>query len=64
VRSIARQKLGYFPLSRVEADRIRRFLVFGQATASILDPCAGTGAALAHLTAEAPVGKCAVEHDA
>ena len=28
MRGIARQKLGYFPLSQKEAERIRRFLSF------------------------------------
>jgi len=36
VRSIARQKLGYFPLSPTEAERIRRFLVFsGEETSAL-----------------------------
>jgi len=64
VRLIAREKLGYFPLSGTEADRIRRFLVFGLETPSVLDPCAGTGAALASLTAGATASRYAVELDA
>ena len=46
MRSIARQKLGYFPLALAEAERIRRFLMFSGEDTSVLDPCAGTGAAL------------------
>jgi predicted RNA methylase len=64
LRSVARQKLGYFPLSGAEADRIRRFLVFGLETPSVLDPCAGTGAALACITAGATASRYAVELDA
>jgi len=44
MRSIATQKLGYFPLSPSEAERIRHFLVFPSEEASALDPCAGAGA--------------------
>jgi hypothetical protein len=50
MRSLARQKLGYFPLALAEAERIRRFLVFPGEETSVLDPCAGTGAALACIT--------------
>lgn len=64
MRSIGRQKLGYFPLSIAEAHRIGRFLVFRQETASVLDPCAGTGTALACITADAPAARYAVELDA
>ena len=64
VRSIARQKLGYFPLSSTEAERIRRFLMFSVEERSVLDPCAGTGAALARITSDARVERFAVELDA
>jgi predicted RNA methylase len=64
VRSIARQKLGYFPLSPTEAERIRRFLVFSGEETSALDPCAGTGAALASVTSGARATRCAIELDA
>ena len=64
MRSIARQKLGYFPLSPTEAERIRRFLVFSGEETSVLDPCAGTGAALACVTAGARATRCAIELDA
>ena len=52
MRAIAREKLGYYPLSPVEAGRIRAFLAStpGGDPVSILDPCAGTGAALATIT--------------
>ena len=64
MRSIARQKLGYFPLSPTEAERIRRFLVFSGEETSVLDPCAGTGAALACFTSGARATRCAIELDA
>src|SRR6516162_6246451 len=64
VSSIARQKLGYFPLSPTEAERIRRFLVFSGEETSALDPCAGTGAALACVTSGARTTRCAIELDA
>ena len=54
MRGIARQKLGYFPLSPNEAERIRRFLSFREDcdAASVLDPCAGSGAAMATITSD------------
>jgi predicted RNA methylase len=64
VRSIARQKLGYFPLSPTEAERIRRFLVFSGEETSVFDPCAGTGAALACVTSGARATRYAIELDA
>lgn len=64
MRSIARQKLGYFPLSVAEAERIRRFLVFSGEETSVLDPCAGTGAALASVTSGAKAMRYAIELDA
>lgn len=64
MRSIARQKLGYFPLSLAEAERIRRFLVFSGEDTSVLDPCAGTGAAFARVTSDAKAERFAVELDA
>ena len=64
MRSIARQKLGYFPLSSREAERIRHSLVFSCEDTSVLDACAGTGAALAGITSDAKVKRFAVELDA
>jgi 16S rRNA G966 N2-methylase RsmD len=64
MRKIARQKLGYFPLPSKEAERMRRFLVFSGQGTSVLDPCAGTGAALATITAGANVIPYAIELDA
>lgn len=64
MRTIAREKLGYFPLNIREAERIRRFLVFSQEETSVLDPCAGTGAAVACITSAAPAVRHAIELDA
>src|SRR4029077_2225651 len=61
---VARQKLGYFPLALSEAERIRRFLVFSGEDTSVLDPCAGTGAALACITSGVKAARCVVELDA
>ena len=64
MRSIGRLKLGYFPLSLTEADRIRHFLVFSNEGASVVDPCAGTGEAIVRLTSESKAQLFAVELDA
>ncbi len=63
MRGIARQKLGYYPLSPREAERIRRFLVFG-GKGSTLDPCAGTGTALNSITSGAEMVRYGIELDA
>ena len=66
MRGIARQKLGYYPLPQNEAERIRRFLSFrgnGDAV-SVLDPCAGGGAAVATITSSAKTVRHAIELDA
>lgn len=64
MRSIARQKLGYFPLSPTEAERIRRFLAFPCDDSTALDPCAGTGTALGCIASGTRASKFAVELDA
>jgi 16S rRNA G966 N2-methylase RsmD len=65
MRGIARQKLGYFPLSQKEAERIRRFLSFREDcdAASVLDPCAGSGAAMATITSGAKTLTYGIELD-
>ena len=65
MRGIARQKLGYFPLSQKEAERIRRFLSFREdcGTTSVLDPCAGGGAAMATITSGAKTLTYGIELD-
>lgn len=62
MRSAAKLKLGYYPLASAEAERIRRFLQF-PSQASVLDPCAGTGAALRTITQDAPVLRHGIELD-
>ena len=48
MRLAGKVKLGYFPLPRREAERIRTFLKFPSAgTCAVLDPCIGDGAAFA-----------------
>ena len=64
VRTQARLKLGYYPLAVAEARRIRAFLHFSAETASVLDPCAGTGAALCTVSDGATVRRYGVELDA
>lgn len=63
-RPASRLKLGYYPLANEEARRIRRFLTYGTATANVLDPCAGTGAALAEITSDTSARRYAIELDA
>jgi hypothetical protein len=65
MRLEGRLKLGYFPLPPAEGDKIRSMLQFpGLASASVLDPCSGKGAALLQLTSGAKVHHYGVELDA
>lgn len=64
MRSVARIKLGYYPLPSPEGSRLRKLLNFSPDRTSVLDPCAGTGAALLQLTEQAHVERYAVELDA
>jgi predicted RNA methylase len=64
VRPEARLKLGYYPLPIEEAQRIARGLQFSGLETSALDPCAGTGAALAAIAAATGIRRYAVELDA
>jgi 16S rRNA G966 N2-methylase RsmD len=64
MRTQAKLKLGYYPLALAEARRIRNYLQFSDDTASILDPCSGTGAALCSLSDGASVRRCGIELDA
>jgi predicted RNA methylase len=60
----SRLKLGYFPLNVTEAQRIRALLRFpGDASATALDPCAGTGEALAVITDGANAIRDGIELD-
>jgi hypothetical protein len=64
VRNVARTKLGYYPLPREEGGRSRKLLDFSAGTASVVDPCVGTGAALHQLSEGAETQKHGVELDA
>jgi hypothetical protein len=64
MRSVARIKLGYYPLPEAEGARLRTLLDFPPTGASVFDPCIGTGAALHQLTDAAKVEKHGVELDA
>jgi len=63
VRIQAKLKLGYYPLNAVDAGRIRKHLQFSVEPSSLLDPCAGTGAALFALTEGAYAKRYGVELD-
>ena len=62
-RTAARLKLGYFPFAPEEASHIGRFRQFA-GPASVLDPCAGTGAAFLTITEGADVRRYGIELDA
>lgn len=63
-RNQSRLKLGYFPLNLTEARRIRAILRFPyDACATVLDPCAGTGEALAAITEGARILRYGIELD-
>jgi predicted RNA methylase len=64
LRPQARLKLGYYPLPIEEAPRIASGLQFSGLETSVLDPCAGTGAALAAIAVAPGVRRYAVELDA
>jgi hypothetical protein len=52
MRNVARIKLGYYPLPTDEGSRLRQPLNYPSDSVSVLDPCAGTGAALLRITAK------------
>lgn len=66
MRAIAREKLWYYPLASSEAERVREFLVFDPngPPPSVLDPCAGTGAALGAIMAVCKAVRYGIELDA
>jgi hypothetical protein len=55
MRQQAKLKLGYYPIPPIEAQRISGYFQLPDSGASLLDPCAGTGAALATI---APAPNC------
>jgi hypothetical protein len=63
MRNAARLKLGYYPLPRSEAFKLRSLLLFSN-SASAIDPCVGQGTALELVTSNAPIRRYGVELDA
>ncbi len=63
MRSVARLKMGYYPLPKSEGENIRAALAFS-GPASVVDPCAGQGLALWQITSQASVRLYGVELDA
>ncbi len=64
MRLKAKLRMGYYPLAVAEATRIRNYLQFPHEPASILDACAGTGAALCALSDGAAIRRYGMELDA
>jgi hypothetical protein len=63
MRHVARLKMGYYPSSESEGQKIRSLLSFST-PASVTDPCVGQGTALYFVTSEAQVCRYGVELDA
>jgi hypothetical protein len=64
VRPAGRERLGFYPLSIPEAERIRRFLRFPDQPCSMLDPCIGDGVAFAEISSDKWVSRYGIELDA
>jgi hypothetical protein len=62
-RSVARLKMGYYPLPESEGVKLRTLLAFN-GPASVVDPCVGQGTALDLVTHGAEVRRYGVELDA
>ena len=63
VRFLGKSRLGFYPLPLSEAQRIRRFLQFSDAS-SALDPCVGDGVAFEAITSGGQVLRYGIELDA
>jgi hypothetical protein len=63
MRSVARLKMGYYPLPEREAAKLRSLLMFPE-PAPVVDPCVGKGIALDLVTKEANLCRFGVELDA
>jgi hypothetical protein len=63
MRNVARLKMGYYPLPESEGLKLRSLLSYTK-PASVIDPCAGQGAALHLVTSNAPVRRYGIELDA
>lgn len=64
LRNAARLKAGYYPLPQREAERMKNFLIFGGQETAVVDPCAGTGAALRLITDGEKIIRHGIELDA
>ena len=64
MRLAGRTRLGFYPLSLPEAERIRRFLAFSDKQCCALDPCVGDGAAFVEIASDKKVLRYGVELDA
>lgn len=63
MRPHGKTKLGFFPLSKVEAERLRNCLTFPNEGAAV-DPCVGDGVAFAHLVGRTTLERYGIEIDA
>lgn len=63
MRQQAKLKLGYYPLPPIEAKRISCWLQSPDSAASLLDSCAGTGAALAAIAPQPNCRRYGIELD-
>ena len=64
MRFQGKSRLGFYPLPFSEAQRIRRFLYFPDASSSAIDPCVGDGVAFEVITNDAEVLRYGIELDA
>jgi SAM-dependent methyltransferase len=64
MRLAGKQKLGYFPLSLAEAERIRCFLRFPISGCAALDPCIGDGGAFHVIAGDQQAIRYGIELDA
>ena len=63
MRFQGKSRLGFYPLPLSEAQRIRRFLCFPDASSSAIDPCVGDGVAFEVITTSAGVIRHGIELD-
>ena len=64
MRFQGKSRLGFYPLPLIEAQRIRRFLLFPGTPSSAIDPCVGDGVAFEAITSGAEVLRYGIEPDA
>src|SRR5882757_2766220 len=61
MRLAGRERLGFYPLPKPEAERVRRFLRFPDQQCSMLDPCIGDGVAFAEISSDKLVSRYGIE---